>query len=97
MRWQLQGLDRTQSVVRVPCHPYCKVPGAVQGTQTEFKNELLYSSFGINYADLPARFRKVRLGTPIPPTLFKHARLSPQSHHSKRVCESSGHNSNLYN
>ena len=33
---------------------------AVQGTQTEHKNELLYSSFGINYASLPARFRKVR-------------------------------------
>ena len=33
----------------------------MQGTQTDFKNELLYASFGINYSTLPARFRKVRL------------------------------------
>lgn len=31
---------------------------ALQGTQTAFKNELLFSRFGINYNDLPARFRK---------------------------------------
>lgn len=31
----------------------------VQGTRTEHKNELLYSRFGINYAKLPARYRKV--------------------------------------
>ena len=35
--------------------------GDTQGTQTEQKNELLYSSFGINYATLPASFRKVHL------------------------------------
>ena len=32
-----------------------------QGTQTAFKNELLYTTFGINYSTLPAIFRKVRL------------------------------------
>ena len=32
----------------------------LQGTQTEQKNELLFSKFGINYAKLPVRFRKVR-------------------------------------
>ena len=32
---------------------------ALQGTQADFKNELLYKSFGINYNQLPARFRKV--------------------------------------
>ncbi len=32
----------------------------VQGSQADFKNELLYKSFGINYNQLPARFRKVR-------------------------------------
>ena len=32
----------------------------LQGTQTDFKNELLYSTFGINYNSLPERFRKVR-------------------------------------
>jgi len=31
-----------------------------QGTQVGFKNELLYSRFGINYGKLPARFRKVQ-------------------------------------
>ena len=31
----------------------------MQGTQTDFKNELLYRSFDINYSHLPARFRKV--------------------------------------
>jgi tRNA(His) 5'-end guanylyltransferase len=31
----------------------------VQGTQADFKNELLYKSFDINYSRLPARFRKV--------------------------------------
>ena len=34
---------------------------AAQGTQTAFKNELLYTTFGINYSTLPAIFRKVRL------------------------------------
>ena len=31
----------------------------VQGTQTDFKNELLFKVFGINYSELPAQFRKV--------------------------------------
>lgn len=31
-----------------------------QGTQADFKNELLYKEFGINYSQLPAQFRKVR-------------------------------------
>jgi tRNA(His) guanylyltransferase len=30
----------------------------LQGTQTDFKNELLFSQFGINYNDLPPAFRK---------------------------------------
>lgn len=30
----------------------------LKGTQTDFKNELLYSTFGINYNKLPAQFRK---------------------------------------
>ena len=34
---------------------------AAQGTQTAYKNELLYTTFGINYSTLPAIFRKVRL------------------------------------
>jgi tRNA(His) guanylyltransferase len=28
------------------------------GTRTNFKNELLFSQFGINYNELPAQFRK---------------------------------------
>lgn len=32
-----------------------------QGTQTNFKNELLFQHFQINYNDLPQRFRKVLL------------------------------------
>eukprot|EP00879_Flechtneria_rotunda_P029185 GHRR01031465.1.p1 GENE.GHRR01031465.1~~GHRR01031465.1.p1 ORF type:complete len:221 (+),score=12.57 GHRR01031465.1:158-820(+) len=31
----------------------------LKGTDTAFKNELLYSQFGINYAHLPEQFRKV--------------------------------------
>jgi hypothetical protein len=31
----------------------------MQGTDTAFKNELLFSQFGINYAHLPEQFRKV--------------------------------------
>jgi tRNA(His) 5'-end guanylyltransferase len=31
----------------------------LQGTDTSFKNELLFSQFGINYAQLPEQFRKV--------------------------------------
>lgn len=30
-----------------------------QGTQTDFKNELLFSEFHINYSELPLMFRKV--------------------------------------
>jgi hypothetical protein len=30
----------------------------LQGTQADFKNELLFKRFGINYATLPAIFRK---------------------------------------
>jgi tRNA(His) 5'-end guanylyltransferase len=41
----------------------CQIPRRVvpilQGTQTEQKNELLFSQFGINYAKLPERFKKV--------------------------------------
>jgi hypothetical protein len=33
--------------------------GTAQGSQTDFKNELLHSQFQINYNDLPAIFRKV--------------------------------------
>eukprot|EP00803_Ostreobium_quekettii_P007064 evm.model.scf_1407.1 EVM.evm.TU.scf_1407.1 scf_1407:1527-6227(+) len=29
-----------------------------QGTQTDFKNELLFKEFGVNYAELPERYRK---------------------------------------
>jgi len=32
----------------------------LQGTQADFKNELLFTTFGINYSTLPERFRKVR-------------------------------------
>ena len=32
----------------------------LQGTQTDYKNELLFTEFGINYASLPVMFRKVR-------------------------------------
>lgn len=31
----------------------------MQGSQTDFKNELLYRDFGINYSKLSAQFRKV--------------------------------------
>lgn len=31
----------------------------LQGTQAGFKNELLFSQFGINYNKLPERFKKV--------------------------------------
>lgn len=30
----------------------------LKGTLTDFKNELLFTQFGINYSDLPERFRK---------------------------------------
>lgn len=30
----------------------------LKGTLADFKNELLFTQFGINYNDLPARFRK---------------------------------------
>ena len=33
---------------------------SVQGTLTDFKNELLFEHFNINYNELPLRFRKVR-------------------------------------
>lgn len=32
---------------------------AMQGTQADYKNELLFSDFGINYAKLPEQYRKV--------------------------------------
>lgn len=31
----------------------------LKGTQTDFKNELLFNTFGINYNNLPQQFRKV--------------------------------------
>ena len=30
----------------------------MKGTLADFKNELLFNEFGINYNDIPARFRK---------------------------------------
>ena len=33
-------------------------PPPSQGTQADFKNELLFSQFGINYNKLPERYRK---------------------------------------
>jgi tRNA(His) guanylyltransferase len=36
----------------------CTSPRCVQGTGAGFKNELLFSQFGINYAHLPEQFRK---------------------------------------
>ena len=47
-------------VSRRPALPLSSRLTGLQGTQTEQKNELLYAKFGINYAKLPARFRKVR-------------------------------------
>lgn len=32
----------------------------MQGTLADYKNELLFSQFGLNYNALPERFRKVR-------------------------------------
>ena len=52
--------------MQLQCHLYRTVAPAevlmfgLQGTQKEQKNELLFSKFGINYAKLPERFRKVR-------------------------------------
>ena len=34
---------------------------AMQHTQADFKNELLFSKFGINYSQLDPRLRKVSL------------------------------------
>ena len=48
----------------------------VQGTQADFKNELLYKSFGINYNQLPARFRKVRVKVRFAAHVFVTARLT---------------------
>jgi len=59
---------------------------AVQGTQTEHKNELLYSSFGINYASLPARFRKVRHPFVLLILPFCFALCSLESRGIKRPC-----------
>ena len=39
-------------------------PRVAQGTVSSDKNELLFSTFGINYNDLPQRFRKVREPAP---------------------------------
>ena len=43
--------------------------GAAQGTQAGFKNELLFREYGINYNNLPARFRKVPSSHPAPVAL----------------------------
>ena len=32
----------------------------LKGTQTGFKNDMLYNDFGINYNELPEMFKKVR-------------------------------------
>jgi tRNA(His) guanylyltransferase len=34
------------------------VPPCKQGTDAAFKNELLFSRFGVNYAHLPEQFRR---------------------------------------
>jgi len=34
-------------------------PPLLQGTMSDYKNEMLFSQFGINYSTLPERFRKV--------------------------------------
>ena len=41
--------------------PHCSM--RCQGTQTDFKNELLHSKFGINYNSLPPQFRKVGISS----------------------------------
>lgn len=41
-----------------PCNAL--LPPAAQGTLSDYKNELLFSQFGLNYSTLPERFRKVR-------------------------------------
>ena len=37
------------------------LPQLPQSSDTAFKNELLFTQFGINYAQLPEQFRKVSL------------------------------------
>lgn len=55
----------------------------MQGTQTDFKNELLYSTFGINYNSLPERFRKVRaLAAPQKPSSSLVTDLLPHACHT---------------
>ena len=40
--------------------PRSPLPATAQGTLSDYKNELLFSQFGLNYSTLPERFRKVR-------------------------------------
>ena len=55
-------LDVYDEAMAFTWHVRCKGMPCAQGTQTEQKNELLFSKFGISYAKLPERFRKVSSG-----------------------------------
>ena len=48
-----------------------------QGTQTEFKNELLHSKFGLNYNDLPQQFRKVSNSINLPAPQGRQSYTAP--------------------
>ena len=62
---------------------------APQGTQADFKNELLFTSFGINYNSLPERYRKVRtpaIQSAEPPPLLCELALMPHAFHVGVPC-----------
>lgn len=59
-----------QSAPSPHCLPRTHPPSNKQGSQADFKNELLFNQFGINYAHLPEQFKKVCAEE-------AHCRLSP--------------------
>lgn len=62
-----------------------------QGTDSKAKNELLYSQFGINYNNLPARFRKgstiVRIDPAIPESAAEGGDQSTKSKGKRKPYE----------
>lgn len=83
-----QSLGRATQQCRVHCTAHGAVicRSALQGTDTAFKNELLFSQFGINYAQLPEQFRKVRAARRAKAWLAAHASRMCMQLTSCRCC-----------
>ena len=58
---QIHRLIDTQTHRQTHTHSRCTCSRA-QGTLADFKNELLFNEFGINYNGLPEQFKKVSGG-----------------------------------